>query len=157
MIRILFICHGNICRSPMAQYILEDMAERAGVSDRFEIESAATSREEIGNGVYPPAREVLERHGILCGDHRARQITAMDCDYYDYIIAMEAYNNDRLLHMFPSGFREKFSLLMDYTEKPRDVSDPWYTRDFERAFQDISEGCEALFDRLLHTAKSIRS
>ncbi len=154
MIRILFICHGNICRSPMAQYILEDLAEKARCREHLEIDSAATSSEEIGNGVYPPARDVLERHGIRCGDHRARQITEDDCNHFDHVIAMEEYNLVRLKRMLPKKYHNKFGLLMNYTDMPRDISDPWYTRDFERAYRDIFEGCEAFFQYLFLTSLS---
>ncbi len=132
----------------MAQYILEDLAERAGVPESLEIDSAATSREEIGCGVYPPARDVLERHGVRCGGHRARQISEADCKVYDHIIAMEEYNIVRLQRMFPGNYPGNFELQMTNKDRPRDVSDPWYTGDFERAYRDIREGCEALLAAL---------
>ena len=132
MTKVLFICHGNICRSPMAEFVMKDLVAKAGLSDRFEIASAATSTEEIGNSVYPPAR----------------QMTRRDYETYDYLIAMD-HNNLRNMARFVGGDPEhKVSLLMDHTRRPGDVADPWYTGDFEATWQDVLEGCTALLEEL---------
>ena len=138
MIKILFICHGNICRSPMGEFILKDMAAKAGVGDRFEIASAAASREEIGSPVYPPARRELARHGIDCSGKTARQITEADLDHYDLIFYMDGYNERRLGRMFGEKAK-KCRRLLD-----RDVADPWYTGDFTATWNDLVEGCEKI-------------
>lgn len=148
MTRILFICHGNICRSPMAEYIMKALVKAQGLESRFEIASAATSREEIGNSLYPPAQRKLREHGIPFGTHAARQMTRGDYLYYDKIIAMEAYNLRNLRPMVGSDPDQKVFLLMDYTQRPGDVADPWYTDDFETAYQDILEGCQGLLKTL---------
>lgn len=140
MVKILFICHGNICRSPMAEYILKDMAVRAGVADRFEIDSAAVSREEIGNPVYPAARRELERHGVFCGDHTARQVTAADLRHFDRIYYMDS-SNARLLRRLLPDDPEKIRPLLD-----RDVADPWYTGDFGKTWDDLVEGCTQIVE-----------
>ena len=139
--RILFICHGNICRSPMAEFILKDMVEKAGIADNFEIASAATSTEEIGNDIYPPAKRILSRKGIKFNSRQARQITKKDYEYYDFIIAMDENNLRNLKRMLGEDTEHKISLMMDYAGKNRDVADPWYTGDFETTFNDITEGC----------------
>ena len=127
MTKVLFICHGNICRSPMAEFVMKDLVAKAGLSDKFEIASAATSTEEIGNPVYPPARRKLAEHGISCAGKTARQMTRRDYETYDYLIAMD-HNNLRNMARFVGGDPEhKVSLLMDHTRRPGDVADPWYT------------------------------
>lgn len=148
MTRILFICHGNICRSPMAEYIMKALVKEQRLEKDFEIASAATSREEIGNSLYPPAQRKLREHGIPFGAHAARQMTRADYLYYDKIIAMEAYNLRNLRPMVGNDPDRKVSLLMDYTQRPGDVADPWYTDDFETAYQDILEGCQGLLKTL---------
>ena len=147
-IRILFICHGNICRSPMAEFVLKQKVEERGLSANFEIASAATSREEIGNPVYPPARRMLQAHGISCAGKTARQMTRADYDYYDYIIAMDQNNMRNLQRIVGQDVDNKISLLMDYTDTPRDVADPWYTGNFQATWDDVQEGCERLLDAL---------
>lgn len=149
MTRILFICHGNICRSPMAEYIMKALVKEQRLEKDFEIASAATSREEIGNSLYPPAQRKLREHGIPFGAHAARQMTRADYLYYDKIIAMEAYNLRNLRPMVGNDPDQKVSLLMDYTRRPGDVADPWYTGDFETAYQDILEGCQGLLKAVL--------
>ena len=142
MTKILFVCHGNICRSPMGQYVLQDMVNKAGLADRFQIASVAVSREELGNPVYPPARRELNKHGIPCDGHRARQITAADCAYYDHIYYMDASNARYLARLFPR--ETKFRPLLS-----RDVADPWYTGDFSQTWEDILSGCQAILEALL--------
>ena len=140
MIKILFVCHGNICRSPMAEYILKDMLHKAGKNGAFEVASAAVSREEIGNPVYPPARRELQRHGISCDGHRARQVTQNDFQHYDRIYYMDASNGRYLVRMLPRD-EEKIRPLLS-----RDVADPWYTGDFEQTWNDLVAGCQKIME-----------
>ncbi len=146
--KILFICHGNICRSPMAEFVMKQLVKDEGLEGRFEIASAATSPEEIGNPVYPPARSKLAEHGICCEGKTARQITRQDYTHFDYIIAMDRNNLRNLKWMLGEDTEHKISLLMDYTGRPGDVADPWYTGDFEATWRDVSEGCGALLEIL---------
>ena len=146
MIKVLFICHGNICRSPMAEYVFKKLIQDQGLLDKFEVASAATSREEIGNDIYPPAKKCLTKHGVPFTKHSAKQVTKSDLEYYDYIIAMEDYNVKNLQRMF--GDADKYSLLLDYTETPGDISDPWYSGDFETAFKEIEMGCRGFIEKL---------
>jgi len=147
--KILFICHGNICRSPMAEFVMKHLVDEAGLSDAFEIASAAVSTEEIGNPVYPPARQKLAEHGIGCEGKRARVMTRDDYRYYDYIVAMDRDNLRRLQRLCGQDQDRKISLLMDYTDRPGDVADPWYTRDFEATLKDVLEGCRGLLEKLV--------
>ena len=144
MIKILFVCHGNICRSPMAEFVMKDLVEKAGLKDRFHIESAATSTEEIGNPVYPPARRKLAEHGISCAGHAARQLTRKDYDQFDWLIGMDFANLRNMRRMCGGDEKNKIHLLMDYTHRPGEVADPWYTGNFEATWQDVREGCEGL-------------
>ena len=148
MKNILFVCHGNICRSPMAEYIMKDLVKNAGVDDIYHIESAATSREEIGNDLYPKAKEKLREKGIPYGHHSARQVVTSDYAQYDYIIGMDQVNHRNLVNLFHGDPEGKVSLLMDWTGNGRSISDPWYSGDFETTFREIVEGAEALLDRL---------
>ena len=152
MIRILFVCHGNICRSPMAEFVLKDMVQKRGLSDDFYIESAATSTEEIWNGignpVYSPARKIMAEHGISCEGKRARQITVQDFETFDYIIGMDSENLRNMKRISPQQYHDKISLMLDYTDHPRSVSDPWYTGDFEITYNDIVEGCNSFIKYL---------
>ncbi len=148
MTRILFVCHGNICRSPMAEFVMKDMAEKAGMSKEIAVASAATTDEELGNPVYPPARRKLAEHGIGCAGKTARRMRYDDYEQYDLIVGMDRENlfdMRRICRGDPAG---KIRLLMDYTDRPGDVADPWYTRDFEATWRDVEEGCRALLDRL---------
>ena len=142
MIKILFVCHGNICRSPMAEFVMKDMAAKAGVAHLFQIDSCAASREEIGCGIYPPARRELTKHNVPFTDHRARQITRKDLEFYDHIYYMDSRNRSYLLRMFPDfqGFRQ----FLD-----RDVADPWYSGDFTQTWFDIEEGCKRILEELV--------
>lgn len=153
MIRVLFICHGNICRSPMAEFILKDMTAKQGIASRFVIASAATSTEEIWNGtgnpVYPPARKELARHGISCDGKRAVQLTREDYQSYDYLIGMDQQNLRNMHRILGGDPEQKLHLLLDYTEHPGDIADPWYTGDFEKTFQDIEKGCMGLVKELM--------
>ena len=142
MVKILFICHGNICRSPMAEYIMKDLVKKAGAEGRFEIASAAVSTEELGNPVYPPARRELAKHGISCDGHAAHQITQKEYEYYDYIYYMDRSNSRWLQRMLRDT--SKCYPLLD-----RDVADPWYTGDFGQTWDDILGGCQRILDELL--------
>ncbi|MBQ3405326.1 MAG: low molecular weight phosphotyrosine protein phosphatase [Oscillospiraceae bacterium] len=154
MIKILFVCHGNICRSPMAEFVMRDMVQRAGLSDKIEAASAATSREELGNPVYPPVVKILTRMGIDCGGKRARQIVPEDYDSYDLIIGMDSNNLRNMRRVFRGEWDGRIKLLLDYTDHPRDVADPWYTRDFEACRRDVEEGCAALLEELISSGRA---
>ena len=144
MTKILFVCHGNICRSPMAEFIMKDLVRKAGLADRFHIGSAATSREELGNPVYPPARRKLAEHGIACAGHAARQLTAQDYENYNLLIGMDRENLRNMRRICGGDPDGKLSLLLDHTGRSRDVADPWYTGNFEATWQDVLAGCQAL-------------
>ena len=146
MIKVLFICHGNICRSPMAEFLFKKLIIDNGLEDEFEVASAATSTEEIGNPVHYGTRRILDRFGIDYSKKRAYQITRSDIQYYDYIIGMDSYNLRNLERMF--GKNNKFSLLLDYPKLYRDVLDPWYTGDFNSTYNDINIGIKAFYDYL---------
>ena len=148
MIKILFVCHGNICRSPMAEMVMKDMVRKAGLEAEFEIESAATSTEEIGNPVYPPARAKLARHGIKCEHRGARQITRRDYDHYDLLLGMDSANIRNMRRMLGGDPDGKIRLLLDYTGRSRDISDPWYSGNFDATYSDVVEGCTALLREL---------
>ena len=142
---VLFVCHGNICRSPMAEFILKALVRSRGLEAFWHIESAAVSTEEIGNPIYPPAKRCLSQHGVLFDkEKRARQVTRADYARFDRIICMDAWNLRLIRRIIPDDPEGKIHLLMSYTGVGRDVADPWYTDDFETAFQDILEGCEAM-------------
>lgn len=145
MIKILFVCHGNICRSPMAEFIMKALVRAKGVEHQFYIESAAVSTEEIGNGIYSPARRCLTQHGVLFDKSKtARQVTRADYDRFDRIICMDHSNLSWIKYIIPSDPENKIHLMMSYTGHPKDVADPWYTGDFEQTFQDILEACECM-------------
>lgn len=149
MIKILFVCHGNICRSPMAEFVMKDLVEKEGLADQFYIRSAATSREELGNPVYPPARQKLAEHGISCAGKTARQLRADDYEGYDLLIGMDSANLRNMRRICGGDEEGKISLLLDHTSHPGDVADPWYTRDFDATWRDVEEGCRGLLDKLL--------
>ena len=148
MIRILFVCLGNICRSPMAEFVLKDMVKKAGLSSGFHIESAAVSAEELGNPVYPPARRELAAHGISCQGKTARLMTRADYDRFDLLVCMDSANLRRMERICVGDPQGKMSRLLDHTAYPGDVADPWYTVDFSRTWQDVEAGCRALMEKL---------
>ena len=151
MIKILFVCHGNICRSPMAEFVMKDIVKKLNIADKFEIASAATSTEEIGNPVYPPARKKLAEEGLSCSGKTARQMTKDDYGDYDYIVAMDRNNLRNMVRFTGDDPEGKVSLLMDYTPTPRDVADPWYTGDFQQTWDDVNEGCRGLLEAIEKT------
>ena len=144
MKRILFVCHGNICRSPMAEFVMKELVFQAHLEHQFYIESAATSTEEIGNPVYPPARRKLAEHGIGCQGKTARQMTRADYQRFDLLIGMDDRNIRNMRRICGGDPENKIVKLMDYTNRPGDVADPWYTGDFEATWQDVLLGCQAL-------------
>ena len=144
MVRILFVCHGNICRSPMAEFVMKDLVRKAGREDEFYIESAATSTEEIGNDVYPPARRKLAEHDISCKGKTARQMTRRDYERFDLLIGMDSWNIRNMKVICGGDPDGKIHQLLDFTNRPGDVADPWYTGDFEATWRDVSEGCQCL-------------
>lgn len=144
MVRILFVCHGNICRSPMAEFVMKDLVRKAGREEEFYIESAATSTEEIGNDVYPPARRKLAEHDISCKGKTARQMTRRDYERFDLLVGMDSWNIRNMKVICGGDPDGKIHQLLDFTNRPGDVADPWYTGDFEATWRDVSEGCQCL-------------
>ena len=153
MIKILFVCHGNICRSPMAEFVFRAMAQKTGLAQACEVQSAALSAEELGNPVYPPARAMLARHGISCEGKHARQICEADVHAFDLLIGMEQRHVDAMRRRFGTEAQGKARCLLDYTNMPGDIADPWYTRDFETAYTQIEAGCRALLAQLAQAAQ----
>ena len=148
MKKILFICHGNICRSPMAEFVMQDMVEKQGLSHWVEVASAATSTEELGNPVYPPARSKLREHDIDCSGKTARQLTRADYGRYDLIIGMEESNLRGMYRICGGDPDGKIRRLLDHAPRPRDIADPWYSGDFEQTWEDICEGCRRILEEL---------
>lgn len=148
MTKVLFVCHGNICRSPMAEFVMKDLVRKAGLESQFRIASAATSTEEIGNPVYPPARHKLAEHGIGCAGKTARQLTRADYEQYDLLIGMDDTNLRNMRRICGGDPDGKIHLLTEYTGHPGDVADPWYTGDFETTWRDVLAGCKGLLERL---------
>lgn len=148
MIKVLFVCHGNICRSPMAEFVMKDIVKRAGESDNFYIDSAATSTEEIGNGIHHGTRRILQEKGIPCTGHRAVQMTRADYDKYDYLIGMDEANIRNMLRIAGGDGQKKMYMLLSFAGKQRAIADPWYTGDFDTTYADVKEGCEAFFTYL---------
>ena len=148
MKKLLFVCHGNICRSPMAEFVMKALVQEQGLSYCYEIASAATSTEEIGNPVYPPARRMLTAHGISCAGKTARQMTKQDYAYYDLLIGMDHANLRNMRRICGGDPDGKLHLLLDYTNRPGEVADPWYTDDFQTTWEDVTEGCQGLLKTL---------
>ena len=149
MIRILFVCHGNICRSPMAEFVMKDMAKRAGCEEKFLIASAATTTDDLGSDMYPMAKEELRKHGIPFEQRQARQLRRGEYGYWDYIVAMDGENLADIPDLLGPDTENKVRLLLSFAGEKRAVSDPWYTRDFAVAYRDISTGCEALLNEIM--------
>lgn len=153
MIKIMFVCHGNICRSPMAEFVFKDLINEKGIAEKFFVSSCATSTEEIWNGignpVYPPAKRELAKHNISCEGKRAVQLKKSDYESYDYLIAMDTNNVRNIMRIIGSDKENKVTKLMSYTRRGGDVADPWYSRDFETCYKDIYEGCSALLEKLM--------
>ena len=152
MVRIMFVCHGNICRSPMAEFILKDMVRKKGIKENFLIASSATSTEEIwggrGNPVYPPAKAELKKHGISCEGKTAVQLKKEDYEKYDYFLCMDSMNYRNILRIFGSDKDEKVRKLMTFTSRGGEVADPWYSGDFSTAYRDIYDGCVGILKEL---------
>ena len=148
MKKLLFVCHGNICRSPMAEFVMKALVQEQGLSYCYEIASAATSTEELGNPVYPPARQMLAAHGISCAGKTARQMTKQDYAYYDLLIGMDHANLRNMRRICGGDPDGKLHLLLDYTNRPGEVADPWYTDDFQATWEDVTEGCQGLLKTL---------
>ncbi len=148
MIKILFVCHGNICRSPMAEFVFKDMVHKAGLDSEFLIESAATSTEEIGNDMHYGSKEKLRREGIPFTRRAARQITARDYDNYDYLVAMDQENLFYMNRRWNNDPDDKIRLLLEFAGKNREIADPWYTGNFDQTYLDVVEGCQAMLEKL---------
>ena len=152
MTKIMFVCHGNICRSPMAEFVFKDLIKKRGLEAKYLVQSSATSTEEIwgdvGNPVYPPAREELKKHGIDCSGKRAVQVTRADYEKYDLLVVMDSNNVRNLMRIIGSDPEDKVHKLLSFAGRSDDVSDPWYTRDFTTCYNDILKGCEALLEKL---------
>ena len=150
MVKILFICHGNICRSPMAEFVMKKLVKEAGLEEEFHIESAACTREELGNPVYPPARRKLAEHGIDCAGKTARLLTRGDYARFDLWIGMDAENLWDMRRISGGDPDKKLHLLMEYAGRPgTEVADPWYTRDFDATWRDVEDGCRGLLESLI--------
>lgn len=149
MVKILFVCHGNICRSPMAEFVMKDLVEKSGVSDQFLIASAATSTEEIGNPVHHGTKNKLKQYGISTAGKYAVQMKKNDYEKYDYLIGMENWNIRNMLRITGGDPNQKICRLLDFSENPRDIADPWYTGNFDLTYEEILEGCQALLKELI--------
>ena len=148
MTRILFVCHGNICRSPMAQLVMEELARRRGLEGEILCDSAATSTEELGNPIHPGTRRTLGEEGIPLREHRSVQMTRKDYDRYDLLVGMDQNNRRNMMRILRDDPRNKVCLLLDFSRRPGDIADPWYTGNFDLTYQDVLEGCQGLLDHL---------
>lgn len=153
MIKVLFVCHGNICRSPMAEFVFKDYVRKKGTADLFHIESAATSMEELGNDVHRGTKQKLREVGIPFSKRQARQITMRDYREYDYLIGMDEWNRRNMSRMLGDDVDKKQFLLLDFSNRPRDIADPWYTGNFDVTYDDIVEGCEAFYNYLMENGE----
>ena len=149
MIKILFICHGNICRSPLAEFVMKDLVNKKGLSDSFYIESAGVSSEEFGNPIYPPVKRILDRKNIPYGNKRANTVKKDDYNNFDFLICMDQSNLRNLSRIVSSDTENKIYRLLDFTNSPSDVADPWYSGDFSATEYDIDRGCEALLNYII--------
>jgi protein-tyrosine phosphatase len=154
MVKIMFVCHGNICRSPMAEFVFRHMVKDKHILDKFIIASSATSREEIGNSVHHGTKRKLREVGISCDGKTAVQLTKKDYKNYDYIICMESYNMKNVLKIIGEDKEGKVHRLLDFSTPSRDIADPWYTGNFDETYKDIVEGCTALLDYIMKTEPS---
>lgn len=154
MPKVMFVCHGNICRSPMAEFVLKNLVLKEGLEDEFVISSSATSREEIGNPVHYGTRNLLKRYGIDTSGKYAVQLTKRDYDEYDYLIAMDQWNLSNMKRIIGEDSKKKVSLLLDYTDRKGDIADPWYTGDFETTYRDVLEGCKGFLAFCIQKGKS---
>lgn len=154
MIKVLFVCLGNICRSPMGEFILKDLVKKEGLETHFEIASSGTSSEELGNPIYYLAKEKLKEHGISCEGKRARKMNIEDGIYYDYILAMETENIRDIKRIIDSKYEDKIYRLMDFTNNKKDIEDPWYTRDFDTAYKEIEMGCKDFLKYIINKEKN---
>ena len=148
MTKILFVCYGNICRSPMAEYVMKDLVQKAGLEEQFEIASAATSTEELGNPVYPPAQRKLAEHGLGVAGKTSRQLKNSDYEEFDLLIGMDRGNLRSMYQICGGDYADKMHLLMEFTDRPGDIADPWYTDDFEATWKDVLAGCQGLMEYL---------
>ena len=148
MFKIMFVCHGNICRSPMAEFLFKDLVKKSGEEDLFEVKSSATSSEELGNPVHYGTKGVLDRLGISCKGKYAVKLTKSDYDNYDYFIGMDERNRYNMIRLFDGDKDNKVKLLMDFTDTPGDVADPWWTGNFEETYRDVSKGVKSLYEFL---------
>ena len=153
MTKILMICHGNICRSTMAEFVMKDMVNKTGLTDKYYIESAATSREEIGNDTHPGTKRKLTEVGIPFTKRKARQVTKKDYDEFDYLVIMDQNNLRNLNRIITDDPENKVFKLLDFAGKNRDIADPWYTGNFDETYDDVVEGCQALLDYLENSDK----
>lgn len=156
MFKILFVCHGNICRSPMAEFVMKQLVNEQGLGAEFEIASAATSTEELGSPVHRGTRAVLAKHGIGCEGKRARQLREQDYEAYDLLLGMDSYNIRNMRRMLGSDPKEKVKLLLTYAGHDDDIADPWYTGDFDATWRDVCEGCEGLLRALTNRKEESR-
>ena len=148
MINIMFVCHGNICRSPLAEFVMKDLVNKKGLKNRFNIQSSATSYEEIGNPIYPPVIDVMKKHYIPFGEHYATHLNSEDYGKFDYFIIMDKNNLRNIKRIFKEDPQNKIHLLLEFTGENRDVDDPWYYGNFEKTYSDILTGCNALLEYL---------
>ena len=153
MFRIMFVCHGNICRSPMAEFVMKDLVKKKHIEQNFTIASSATSTEELGNPVYPPAKAELKKHGISCDGKYAVQLKSSDYDKYDIFAVMDDNNLRNIKYIFNSDPNKKIHKLLEYANRKGDIADPWYQGNFDKTYQDICEGCNGLLEQLLKNQK----
>lgn len=156
MIKIMFVCYGNICRSPMAEFLMKDYVEKKGLKDLFCIKSSATSYEEVGNPVYPGTRRILNSLSIDCSKKYSEKLKASDYEKYDYFIGMDEQNRRTMIRQLDGDKDNKVSLILDYSKNPREVADPWYTGEFDLTYRDIIEGIECFFEFLLKNHKELQ-